>query len=70
MLEGVIRESIIKVNVKVLKKDGYLIVNVYGKGIENVNGVFKLNFFIKYFKEKKYLIFLVKLGDKIFEVVV
>lgn len=52
MLEGVIRESITKANAKALKKDGYLIANVYGKGIENVNGAFKLNPFIKYLKEK------------------
>lgn len=52
MLEGVIRESITKANAKALKKDGYLIANVYGKGIENVNCAFKLNPFIKYLKEK------------------
>ncbi len=52
MLEGVIRESITKANAKALKKDGYLIANVYGKGVENVNCAFKLNPFIKYLKEK------------------
>jgi large subunit ribosomal protein L25 len=41
MLQGIIRESTSKKETKKLKRDGYLIANIYGKGIENINAAFK-----------------------------
>ena len=34
MLEGIVRESIGKKGTKALRRDGYLIANIYGKGLE------------------------------------
>ncbi len=45
MLEGIIRESITKKETKSLRRDGYLIANIYGKGVENINAAFKENEF-------------------------
>ena len=70
MLEGIIRESTKKAYTKKLRRDGYLIANIYGKGQENINVAFKKGDFIKYLKNKKHLIFPVKIGDKEFKVVV
>lgn len=70
MLEGQIRESISKSEAKALRNDGYLIANIYGKGQENVHCAFKLNEFVKELKQKTSLIFHVKVGDKVLEVVV
>jgi len=70
MLEGIIRESTSKSETKKLRRDGYLIANIYGKGQENVNAAFKKGDFIKYLKNKEHLIFPVKVGDKEFNVVV
>lgn len=70
MLEGIIRESISKANSKALRKDGYLIANIYGKGQENIHCAFKLNDFIKEIKNKPNLVFQVKVGAKTFDVVV
>ena len=70
MLEGIIRESTKKAYTKKLRRDGYLIANIYGKGQENINAAFKKGDFIKYLKNKKHLIFPVKVGDKEFKVVV
>ena len=70
MLEGIIRESTKKAYTKELRRDGYLIANIYGKGQENINAAFKKGDFIKYLKNKKHLIFPVKVGDKELKVVV
>lgn len=70
MLEGIIRESIGRKAAKELKRDGYLIANIYGKGQENINAAFKLNDFIKEVRKKEGLIFDVKVGDKTHSVVV
>lgn len=70
MLEGIIRESIDKKSVKQLRRDGYLIANIYGKGVENINCAFKRNEFMKYMKQKSSLKFPVKIGAKTLEVVV
>lgn len=70
MLEGQIRESISKANAKALRKDGYLIANIYGKGLENVHCAFKINDFIRTLKSKTSLIFPVKVGKNTFDVVV
>ena len=70
MLEGIIRESTNKKATKALKKDGYLIANLYGKGLENISAAFKMNEFIRYIKNKDTLAFDVKVGEKTFKVVI
>ena len=70
MLEGIIRESIGKKATKALRRDGYLIANIYGKGFENINAAFKLNEFIKTVRNKETLAFPVKVGDKELNVVI
>ncbi len=70
MLEGIIRESIDKKATKALRRDGYLIANIYGKGLENINAAFKDNEFIKAARKKETLIFDVKVGDKTLPVII
>ena len=70
MLQGIVRESTSKSASKKLRRDGYLIANLYGKGLENVNAAFKTGDFIKYLRNKEHLIFPVKVGDEEFNVVV
>ncbi|PID48190.1 MAG: 50S ribosomal protein L25/general stress protein Ctc [Proteobacteria bacterium] len=70
MLEGIIRESIERKATKALRRDGYLIANIYGKGLENINAAFKENEFIKAVRHKETLAFPVKVGDKELDVVV
>ncbi|WP_458700786.1 50S ribosomal protein L25/general stress protein Ctc [Sulfurospirillum sp. 1307] len=70
MLEGIVRESIDKKTTKALRRDGFLIANIYGKGIENINAAFKANEFVKAVKNKSSLAFPVKVGDNEYKVVV
>lgn len=70
MLEGIVRESIGRKASKALKRDGYLIANIYGKGLENIHAAFKINDFIKEVRKKSGLIFEVKIGEKVLEVVI
>ncbi len=70
MLEGIVRDSIVKQSTKQLRRDGYLIANIYGKGIENINAAFKTNEFIRFMKHKEDIAFDVKVGDKQLKVVV
>ena len=70
MLEGIVRESIGKSSVKALRRDGYLIANIYGKGLENINAAFKENEYIRTVRNKDTLAFPVKVGDKEMNVVV
>ncbi len=70
MLEGIVRESIGKKSAKALRRDGYLIANIYGKGLENINAAFKENEYIRTVRNKETLAFPVKVGDKEMEVVV
>ncbi|RAZ24650.1 50S ribosomal protein L25/general stress protein Ctc [Campylobacter hyointestinalis] len=70
MLEGIVRESIDKRSTKALRKDGYLIANIYAKGIENINAAFKVNDFIKAVKSKSDLKFPINVGGKTYNVVV
>ncbi|WP_027326892.1 50S ribosomal protein L25/general stress protein Ctc [Helicobacter pametensis] len=70
MLEGQIRESISKSNAKALKKDGYLIANIYGKGQENIHCAFKRNDFIRAVKAKTTLIFPIKVNEREIDVVI
>jgi len=64
MLEGIIRESISKSSSKQLKRDGYLIANIYAKGMENINAAFKRGDFVKAVRAKEGLTLDIKLGDK------
>ncbi len=70
MLEGIIRESIGKSNAKKLKRDGYLIANIYAKGVDNIHAAFKQGEFIRAVRAKDSLAFDVKVGDKELKVVV
>jgi len=64
MLEGIVRESIGKVNAKKLKRDGYLIANIYANGVENINAAFKRGEFVRTVRNKETLTFAIKVGDK------
>ena len=70
MLEGIIRDSMTKQATKTLRREGYLIANIYGKGLENVAAAFKKNEFIKFLRNKETLAFDVKLGGNVLKVVV
>lgn len=70
MLEGIVRESIDKKSTKALRRDGYLIANIYGKGLENINAAFNVNEFVKELRAKNTLAFDVKVGEKTLKVVV
>ena len=70
MLEGIIRESIGKKGTKALRRDGYLIANIYGKGLENINAAFKENEYIRTVRNKETLAFSVNVAGKEMDVVV
>jgi large subunit ribosomal protein L25 len=70
MLEGVIRESIGKKGTKALRRDGYLIANIYGKGLENINAAFKMNEYIRTVRNKDTLAFPISVSGKEMNVVV
>lgn len=70
MLEGILRESINKKAVKLLRRDGYLIANIYAKGFENIHAAFKENEFIKAVKKKDSLVFPVSVDGKVHNVLV
>ena len=70
MLEGIIRDSMTKQATKTLRRDGYLIANIYGKGLENISAAFKRNEFIKFLRNKETLAFDVNLDGTIVKVVV
>ncbi len=70
MLEGIIRDSITKQATKTLRRDGFLIANIYGKGLENISAAFKRNDFIKYLRNKETIAFDVNVGGNTLKVVV
>jgi len=70
MLQGILRDSIVKQTTKQLKRDGYLIANIYGKGCENVNAAFKLNDYIRFLKAKEDIAFEVEVSGTTYKVVV
>jgi len=70
MLEGIIRESIGKKGTKALRRDGYLIANLYGKGLENIHAAFKMNEYIRTVRNKDTLAFPVKIDGQELNVVV
>ncbi|MDR1614601.1 MAG: 50S ribosomal protein L25/general stress protein Ctc [Campylobacteraceae bacterium] len=70
MLEGILRESIDRKSLKTLRRDGYLIANIYAKGFKNIHAAFKENEFIKAVRKKEGLVFPVKVGEEIYNVVI
>jgi len=70
MLEGIIRESIGKKGTNALRRDGYLIANFYGKGLENIHAAFKMNEYIRTVRNKDTLAFPVSVNGKEMNVVV
>ena len=64
MLEGIVRESIGKRSAKLLKRDGYLIANIYADGVENINAAFKRGEFVRTVRNKDTFTFSIKVGDK------
>ena len=70
MLQGIVRESITKKATKELRRNGYLIANIYGKGVENINAAFKENEFVKAVRNKNTLAFPVKVGDQELNVII
>ena len=70
MLEGIVRESIGKKGTKALRRDGYLIANIYGIGLENINAAFKSNEYIRTVRNKETLAFPVSVNGKEMNVVV
>jgi len=70
MLEGIVRESIGKKGTKALRRDGYLIANIYGKGLENINAAFKENEYIRTVRNKETIAFTVNVAGKELNVVV
>ncbi len=70
MLQGIIKKSTSKASTKALRKNGYLIANIYGKGQPNVHCAFKANDFIRTVKNKEHLIFSVQLNSQEYRVVV
>jgi len=70
MLEGIVRESTGKKGTKALRRDGYLIANIYGKGLENINAAFKMNEYIRTVRNKETLAFPVNVSGTEMNVVV
>jgi large subunit ribosomal protein L25 len=70
MLEGIVRESIGKKGTNALRRDGYLIANIYGKGLENIHAAFKMNEYIRTVRNKETLAFAINVGGKEMNVVV
>ncbi len=70
MLEGIIRESIGKSDAKQLKRDGYLIANIYANGVENINAAFKRGEFIRAVRNKESFAFPIKVGENELNVVI
>jgi len=70
MLEGIIRESIDKQSTKQLRRDGYLIANIYGKKFPNINAAFKSNEFIRTMKNKKTIAFDIKIDKNTYKTVI
>lgn len=70
MLEGIVRESMTTGATKALRRDGYLIANIYGKGFENINAAFKSNEYIRTVRNKETIAFPVKVAGQELNVVV
>ena len=70
MLEAIVRESTGKKGTNALRRDGYLVANIYGKGLENIHAAFKMNEYIRTVRNKETLAFPINVGGKEMNVVV
>lgn len=70
MLKAILRESISKSATKALRNDGYLIANIYGKGVSNIHCAVKYNEFLKFIKAKSTLNFTIDVAGTPYDVVV
>jgi large subunit ribosomal protein L25 len=70
MLEGIVRESMTTGATKALRRDGYLIANIYGKGFENINAAFKMNEYVRTVRNKETVAFPVNVAGQELNVVV
>lgn len=70
MLEGIVRDSMTKQATKTLRRDGYLVANIYGKGLENIAAAFRKNEYIKFMRNKENVAFDVNVGGNVLKVVV
>lgn len=70
MLEGIVRESIGSGAAKRLKRDGYLIANIYANGVESVFAAFKRGDFIRAARSKTTLTLAVKVDGKEYNAVI
>lgn len=70
MLDGIVRDSMTKQATKTLRREGFLVANIYGKGFENVSAAFNKNAFIKYLRNKTTVAFDVNVGGNTLKVVV
>ncbi|MFA7084034.1 MAG: 50S ribosomal protein L25/general stress protein Ctc [Arcobacteraceae bacterium] len=70
MLEGIVRDSMTKQASKSLRKESYLIANIYGKGVKNIHAAFKRNDFIRTVKNKEEIAFDVKVDGNVLKVVI
>ena len=70
MLEGIVRESMTTGATKALRRDGYLIANIYGKGLENINAAFKMNEYVRTVRNKETIAFPVNVAGQELNVVV
>jgi len=70
MLEGIIRSSIGKKATKALRRDGYLIANIYGKDFENLHVAFKMGEYLRAVKSKEGITFDVKIQNRVLKVAV
>ena len=70
MLEGIVRESIGKKATKALRREGYLIANIYGKDFDNLNAAFKESDFLRAVRKKNSLRFDVTINGETFPVVI
>ena len=64
MLSALSRSSFGKKSAKGFRGEGYLLANLYGKGIDNRHLVFEYNSFFKAVKHKSSLVFSVKIDSK------
>jgi len=70
MLEGIVRDSMTKQATKTLRREGFLVANIYGKGLENVSAAFKKNDFIRFLKNKETIQFDVSVAGNTYNVVI
>jgi large subunit ribosomal protein L25 len=70
MLTGKLRESSSKKEIKLLRRDGFILANIYAKGMENVHCAFKKNEFIKFVRNKPSLKFKVQLESNTYDVII